>query len=245
VTAWEADADEGMPSCSFMVPWSARARTWRTRESLHAWRASRARRPARQVLEAAGVEEPKALAVVYTARGRAVTAVAALRAHWPRAPILARALDQLHAAELRAAGADTVVTATAEAGLELGAAVLSGLSADERRARPRPPLWGPARRRVAAGRQRVFAVFPILLLIAALFQSCQRVTCDRKACLELGVGLSSRARWQWCRSLFAPASIAARMPFLLPHPLDLSCGQQAVSRADCPVGTASVFGRRS
>jgi len=84
------------------------------------------------------VEDPKALAVVYTARGRAVTAVAALRAHWPRAPILARALDQLHAAELRAAGADTVVTATAEAGLELGAAVLAGLSADERRARLGP-----------------------------------------------------------------------------------------------------------
>lgn len=80
--------------------------------------------------------EPKALAVVYTARGRAVSAVAALRAHWPRAPILARALDQLHAAELRGAGADTVVTATAEAGLELGYAVLAGLGADERRVRP-------------------------------------------------------------------------------------------------------------
>ena len=88
-----------------------------------------------QVLEAAGVVEPKALAVVYTARGRAVSAVAALRAHWPRAPILARALDQLHAAELRSAGADTVVTATAEAGLELGYALLAGLGAEERRVR--------------------------------------------------------------------------------------------------------------
>src|ERR1700694_1100671 len=89
-----------------------------------------------QVLGAAGVEDPKALVVVYTARGRAVSAVTTLRAHWPRAPILARALDQLHAAELRSAGADTVVTATAEAGLELGSAVLAGVGADDRKVWP-------------------------------------------------------------------------------------------------------------
>lgn len=45
------------------------------------------------VIRAAGVKEPRAFAVVYTARGRAVSAVRNLRTAFPDAPIFARALD--------------------------------------------------------------------------------------------------------------------------------------------------------
>lgn len=63
-----------------------------------------------QVIHAAGVENPRALAVVYTARGRSVGAVQTLREGFPNVPIYARALDSQHAAELKAAGATSVVT---------------------------------------------------------------------------------------------------------------------------------------
>ena len=82
-----------------------------------------------QVLEAAGVGEPSAIVVCYTARARAVTATRALREALPGVPVYARALDTLHAAELKAAGATDVVTANVEAGLELTARVLSSLGA--------------------------------------------------------------------------------------------------------------------
>jgi Kef-type K+ transport system membrane component KefB/voltage-gated potassium channel Kch len=80
-----------------------------------------------QVLEAAGAGSPAALVVCYTARGRAVAAVRALREALPGVPVYARALDSAHAAELKAAGATDVVTANVEAGLELTARVLSGM----------------------------------------------------------------------------------------------------------------------
>ncbi len=58
-----------------------------------------------QVLEAAGITDPLILAVAYTARARSVSAVRQLREHFKDTPIFARALDSLHAAELRTAGA--------------------------------------------------------------------------------------------------------------------------------------------
>ncbi len=58
-----------------------------------------------QVLEAAGITDPLVLAVAYTARARSVSAVRQLREHFKDTPIFARALDSLHAAELRTAGA--------------------------------------------------------------------------------------------------------------------------------------------
>jgi voltage-gated potassium channel Kch len=75
-------------------------------------------RPA--VLHAAGVDRPRAVAVCYTARGRAVAAVRSLKDAFPEAPIFVRALDLRHAAELEEAGASKVVTAEAEAGLQVG-----------------------------------------------------------------------------------------------------------------------------
>jgi len=61
-----------------------------------------------QVLEAAGITDPLVLAVAYTARARSVSAVRTLREHFKETPIFARALDSLHAAELRTAGAVTL-----------------------------------------------------------------------------------------------------------------------------------------
>jgi len=81
------------------------------------------------VLHAAGVDEPAALVLVYTARARAVGAASSLREAYPRVPIFARAVDSQHAAELKAAGASDVVIANVEAGLELTGRVLAASSA--------------------------------------------------------------------------------------------------------------------
>ena len=79
------------------------------------------------VLEAAGAKQPSAIVIAYTARARAVSATRSLReAFGPAVPIYARALDSLHAAELKSAGATDVVTANVESGLELTARVLGG-----------------------------------------------------------------------------------------------------------------------
>ena len=79
------------------------------------------------VLEAAGAKQPSAIVIAYTARARAVSATRSLReAFGPGVPIFARALDSLHAAELKSAGATDVVTANVESGLELTARVLGG-----------------------------------------------------------------------------------------------------------------------
>jgi voltage-gated potassium channel Kch len=57
-----------------------------------------------QVLHAAGVGKPRAIAVCYTARQRAISAVGALREAYPDVPIYVRAVDLRHAAELDLAG---------------------------------------------------------------------------------------------------------------------------------------------
>ena len=77
-----------------------------------------------QVLKASHVE-PRALAVCFTARARAVTAVRVLRDGFPRTPIFARALDSRHAAEMKDAGADNVVIANAESGAALASGILA------------------------------------------------------------------------------------------------------------------------
>ncbi|KAK9810162.1 hypothetical protein WJX72_005895 [[Myrmecia] bisecta] len=84
-----------------------------------------------QVLRAAGVEQPRACVVVYTARGKAITAVNSLRTSYPEVPIYVRALDVRHAAELKAAGATHITVASSEAGLAMGRSVLEGLGANE------------------------------------------------------------------------------------------------------------------
>lgn len=87
----------------------------------------------RKVLEAAGIEQPRAVAVAYTARQRAVSAVAALRAAFPSTPILVRAIDMLHAAELEEAGATEVVLSEAEAGLAVGSLMAGQLGISSER----------------------------------------------------------------------------------------------------------------
>lgn len=84
-----------------------------------------------KVLHAAGVEKPRAFVVVYRARQRAVTAVKALRSSFPEVPIYARGLDLVHASELWAAGASSVVTADTESGLALGTRVLRDMGANK------------------------------------------------------------------------------------------------------------------
>lgn len=83
----------------------------------------------RKVLQAAGIDKPRAVAIAYTARQRAVTAVTGLRAAFPTVPILVRAIDMVHAAELEEAGATQVVLSEAEAGLAVGARIAEDLGA--------------------------------------------------------------------------------------------------------------------
>lgn len=80
-----------------------------------------------KVLHAAGIGNPRAIAVGYTARQKAVTAVEALHEAFPDVPIYARALDWQHAAALEEAGAASVVIAETEAGLAMGTQLAQGL----------------------------------------------------------------------------------------------------------------------
>lgn len=83
-----------------------------------------------KVLSAAGVQAPRAIVVGYTARQRVVTAVENLAAAFPEVPILVRALDSRHAAEVQKAGASTIVTAESEAGLAVAARVATEAGAE-------------------------------------------------------------------------------------------------------------------
>lgn len=80
-----------------------------------------------KVLHAAGIERPRAVAVAYTARQRAVAAVQSLRTAFPTVPILVRAIDLSHAVELEEAGATSVVLSEAEAGLVVGKQIAQNL----------------------------------------------------------------------------------------------------------------------
>ena len=83
-----------------------------------------------KVLHAAGIHTPKCIAVCYAARQRAVSGVETLRSAFPDVPIMARAIDMKHAAELEAAGATQVILSEAEAGLSLGARLSMSLGFD-------------------------------------------------------------------------------------------------------------------
>ncbi|PRW56322.1 K(+) efflux antiporter chloroplastic [Chlorella sorokiniana] len=80
-----------------------------------------------KVLHAAGIERPRAIVVAYTARQRSVLAVESLHQAYPGVPIYVRALDMQHAAALQEAGATTVISAAAEAGLAVGSSLAKGL----------------------------------------------------------------------------------------------------------------------
>lgn len=86
----------------------------------------------KKVLHAAGIDKPRAVAVGYTARQKAVSAVEALREAYPGVPIYVRALDMAHAASLKEAGATDVVIAEAEAGLVVGSQLARGLGVPDR-----------------------------------------------------------------------------------------------------------------
>lgn len=86
----------------------------------------------RKVLHAAGVESPRAIVVGYTARQRAVGAVESLRTAFPSTPIIARAIDIKHSAELQSAGATHVICSETEAGLAVGTQVAACLGASRR-----------------------------------------------------------------------------------------------------------------
>ena len=92
-----------------------------------------ASRPA--VLSAAGIKRPAAVAVAYARPERALAAVTSLReAFGTELPILARARDPTHGAELRAAGADVVIVDSLETGLLLGTALLQTAGEEPQRA---------------------------------------------------------------------------------------------------------------
>ena len=82
-----------------------------------------------QVIHAAGVKEPRAFVIVYTARARLVHSVHELHKAFPSAPIFCRALDAHHAAELRNAGASEIIDTNTEAGAALGSRLMSKFGA--------------------------------------------------------------------------------------------------------------------
>ena len=75
-----------------------------------------------------------------------MSAVRTLREHFKDTPIFARALDSLHAAELRTAGATDIITANTEVATEMGSQLLQylGANANGVSAGCLPPgkLWG-------------------------------------------------------------------------------------------------------
>lgn len=83
------------------------------------------------MLHAAGIESPRALVLAYTGRAKIVSSTQELREHYPEVPIFARALDAIHAAELKAAGATDVFDATVEAGAAIGSGLLSRFGAKQ------------------------------------------------------------------------------------------------------------------
>ena len=85
----------------------------------------------RDVLQAAGAAEARAVAVCTDDPAATDAVVAVLRRAFPGVRVLARAYDRIHAIQLLDAGADTVVRETAEGGLALGAEALAAMGYDE------------------------------------------------------------------------------------------------------------------
>lgn len=76
------------------------------------------------VLKHAGIKSARAVVVSLTNLRVAEQAVAVLRRDFPRLPIYARAVDQVHAASLRDAGAERVVPEMVQTSVELGSLLL-------------------------------------------------------------------------------------------------------------------------
>ncbi|TXL66278.1 cation:proton antiporter domain-containing protein [Zeimonas arvi] len=77
-----------------------------------------------ELLRRLGMESARVVVLTMDQPAAALHALAALRQEWPALPVLARARDEVHAAELRRAGASVVVPETLESALQLGARVL-------------------------------------------------------------------------------------------------------------------------
>ena len=90
----------------------------------------------RDVLQAAGAAQARAIVVCTDAPATTDAAVAMAAREFPRARLLARAYDRIHAVQLLNGGPDAVVRETAAAGLALGSETLAALGYDaaERRA---------------------------------------------------------------------------------------------------------------
>jgi len=107
-----------------------------------------------ELLRRLGIESARAVVLTMDRPAAALHALAALRHEWPALPVLARARDEAHAAELRRAGASAVVPETLEAALQLGARVLetAGLPEElvarqvELERGRRESAWGASRR---------------------------------------------------------------------------------------------------
>ena len=90
----------------------------------------------REVLQAAGAAEARAIAVCVDDPATTDAIVALVRREFPQAHLLARAFDRVHAVRLLNAGAEVAVRETAAAGLQMGAQALAalGYGEEERRA---------------------------------------------------------------------------------------------------------------
>jgi voltage-gated potassium channel Kch len=77
------------------------------------------------VLRAAGVKRPRAIAVCYASASQTTKACEHLHEAFPGVPLYAVAQNFAHATDLRAAGAEHICITGTEAGLNLGASVLS------------------------------------------------------------------------------------------------------------------------
>jgi len=78
----------------------------------------------RAVLEAAGVERPRAFVVCHRKKDQSVRAVDMLRSTYPKVPLYAVAEDMMAAAELTDAGATNTIVMSNEVGMTLGSKVL-------------------------------------------------------------------------------------------------------------------------
>lgn len=87
------------------------------------------------LLETAGIANARLLVVAIDDRERAVALVHHVKQHFPGVWILARAFDRGHGYDLRAAGADEVVSETYHSALELGGQALTAFGVHPLRAR--------------------------------------------------------------------------------------------------------------
>lgn len=87
------------------------------------------------LLETAGIADARLLVVAIDDRDRALALVHQVKQHYPGVWVLARAFDRGHGYDLRAAGADNVVSETYHSALELGGEALTAFGVHPLRAR--------------------------------------------------------------------------------------------------------------